>query len=74
MPTPRGNIVHSNISEKTYIAGEMWFSTPNKVIINAGSGRFGDGNPLVTESTWQAAIDFWGKLGYEVIAIPFKSR
>ncbi|PZF75033.1 RHS repeat domain-containing protein [Taibaiella soli] len=74
MTTDRGNIVHSNISSKAYIAGEAWFESENTVIINAGSGRFGDGNPLVNEKTWEAAQQFWKSLGYEVKAIPFKTR
>jgi hypothetical protein len=72
-PTPRGNIVHTNLSSKAYIGGEMWFSSSNKVIINAGSGRFGDGAGA-TLTQWEAAIDFWKKLGYEVEAIPLGAR
>lgn len=39
-PTPRGNIVHSNISKEASISGEAWFGPNNTVTINAGSGRF----------------------------------
>ncbi|MCA6410435.1 MAG: fibronectin type III domain-containing protein, partial [Cytophagales bacterium] len=72
-PTPRGNIVHTNLSSKAYIGGEMWFSSGNKIIVNAGSGRFGDGAGA-TLTQWEAAIDFWKKLGYEVEAIPLGTR
>ena len=72
-PTPRGNIVHSNLSSEAYIGGEAWFTADNKVIINAGSGRFGDGAGI-TEENWHAAVRFWEELGYEVVAIPFGQR
>lgn len=72
-PTERGNIVHSNISKKAYIAGEAWFTSENEVIINAGSGRFGDGAGI-TEIQWEAAVKFWKNLGYKVKPIPFGKR
>jgi len=72
-PTPRGNIVHSNISKKASIAGEAWFGPNNTVTINAGSGRFGDGAGITT-SQWSAAIKYWENLGYRVNAIPFGER
>ncbi len=70
-PTPRGNIVHTNLSARASIGGEAWFASNNTVIINAGSGRFGDG---ITPAQWNAAISYWRELGYDVIAIPFGQR
>lgn len=72
-PTPRGNIVHSNLSSEAYIGGEAWFGPNNTVTINAGSGRFGDGAGI-TEGQWEAAIDFWENLGYNVIPVPYGQR
>ena len=40
-PTIRGNIVHTNLSDKAYIGGEAWFEKASSVTINADSGRFG---------------------------------
>ena len=71
-PTPRGNIVHTNLSEKAYSGGEVWFNG-NKVTINAGSGRFGHGTGL-TEQGWNATIKYWQHLGYEVEARPLGSK
>lgn len=71
-PTPRGVIVHSNISDEAYIAGEAWFQGDH-VIINAGSGRFGDRSG-VPARVFQGAIRYWQHLGYEVEAIPFGKR
>ena len=72
-PTPRGNIVHSNLSSEAYIGGEAWFGPNNTVTINAGSGRFGDGAGI-TEGQWEAATDFWENLGYTVIQVPYGQR
>jgi hypothetical protein len=72
-PTPRGNIVHSNISKQASIGGEAWFGPKNTVTINSWSGCFGDGG-MVTKSQWDAAIVYWEYLGYEVIAAPFGKR
>lgn len=72
-PTPRGNIVHTNLSSSASIGGEAWFETQTKVTINAGSGRFGD-NAGITPTNWDAAVAFWEDLGYEVVAVPFGSR
>ena len=71
-PTPRGVIVHSNLSSEAYIAGEAWFQG-DRVIINAGSGRFGDRSG-VPARVFQGAIRYWQHLGYEVEAIPFGKR
>jgi hypothetical protein len=35
--------VHTNLSSRAAIGGEAWLGEGNKVTINAGSGRFGDG-------------------------------
>ncbi|WP_308915897.1 hypothetical protein [Jannaschia sp. LMIT008] len=72
-PTPRGNIVHTNLSSRASIGGEAWFGPNNAVTINAGSGRFGDGAGI-TERQWRAAARYWRRLGYDVDAIPYGSR
>lgn len=72
-PTPRRNIVHTNLSSRASIGGEAWFGPGNTVTINAGSGRFGDGAGI-TQSQWTASVRYWQELGYDVIAIPFGSR
>ncbi len=72
-PTPRGNIVHTNLSSAASIGGEAWFDSQNRVIVNAGSGRFGDGAGI-TATNWDAAVSLWEDLGYDVIAVPFGSR
>jgi hypothetical protein len=72
-PTDRGNIVHTNLSSEAAIGGEAWFGPGNKVTINAGSGRFGDGAGI-TPQQWDAAIGLWESLGYDVNPIPFGSR
>jgi hypothetical protein len=72
-PTPRGNIVHTNISSEASIGGEAWFGPDNAVTINAGSGRFGDGAGI-TESQWSATVKLWESLGYKVNPVPYGSR
>lgn len=72
-PTPRGNIVHTNLSSRASIGGEAWFGEGNKVTINAGSGRFGD-RAGRTPDEWDAAVRVWESLGYDVTGIPLGSR
>tara|TARA_R110001592_G_scaffold162145_1_gene395147 strand:+ start:191 stop:553 length:363 start_codon:yes stop_codon:yes gene_type:complete len=72
-PTPRLNIVHTNISRRASIGGEAWFESTDTVILNAGSGRFGDGAGI-TEQHWNAAIQYWEGLGYNVKPVPFGER
>ncbi len=72
-PTPRGNVVHTNISSKASIGGEAWFGQNNSVTINAGSGRFGDAAGI-TNQQWGATVKLWESLGYEVNPIPFGKR
>jgi hypothetical protein len=72
-PTPRGNIVHSNISSEASIGGEAWFGPNNSVTINAGSGRFGDAAGI-TRGQWDAASQYWSNLGYNVTPIPYGQR
>lgn len=72
-PTPRGNIVHTNLSSQASIGGEAWFGPNNSVTINAGSGRFGDGAGI-TSGHWDAAAQYWRNLGYNVNQIPFGQR
>ncbi len=72
-PTARGNIVHTNLSERASIGGEAWFGPDNSVAINAGSGRFGDGAGI-TQQQWDAAVRLWETLGYKVNPLPFGQR
>jgi hypothetical protein len=72
-PTPRGYLVHSNLSSEAYFAGEAWFVGPNEVVINAGSGRWGDRSG-VTQAMWDAAIRIWEGLGYIVRTLPLGER
>ena len=72
-PTPRGNIVHTNLSSQASVGGEAWFGPNNSVTINAGSGRFGDGAGI-TSGHWDAATQYWRNLGYDVTQIPFGRR
>jgi hypothetical protein len=71
--TPRGVIVHTNISSEASVGGEVWFGPDNTVTINAGSGRFGDGAG-VTEAQWNATAQLWESLGYKVNPIPLGGR
>jgi hypothetical protein len=72
-PTPRGNIVHTNLSREASIGGEVWFGPDNTVTINAGSGRFGDGAGI-TPAQWDSAANAWRSLGYTVVQVPYGSR
>ncbi len=72
-PTPRGNVVHSNISSEASMGGEAWFGPNNSVTINAGSGRFGDAAGI-TSKQWDATAKLWESLGYKVNAVPFGKR
>jgi hypothetical protein len=72
--TPRGNIVHTNLSPNgAYVGGEVWFESPMEITINAGSGRYGYPAGM-TQSQWEAAIKYWEGLGYKVNAIPIDQR
>jgi hypothetical protein len=72
-PTPRGHITHTNISPMACFAGEAWFTAERKVTINAHSGRFGD-KADATETQYEAAAQYWERLGYVVTAIPLGQR
>jgi RHS repeat-associated protein len=72
-PTPRLNVVHSNISSEASIGGEAWFGPNNSVTINAGSGRFGDAAGI-SQQQWDATVRLWESLGYKVNAVPFGKR
>lgn len=72
-PTPRGNVVHTNLSSEASIGGEAWFGPKNSVTINAGSGRFGDAAGI-TKQQWDATIKLWESLGYKVNPVPFGKR
>jgi hypothetical protein len=69
-PTPRGNIVHTNLSSEAYIGGEAWFGPDDTVTINAESSRFGD-EARITTQQWEAAIKIWENLDYDVNPMPF---
>lgn len=70
--TRRGFITHTNISSKAFSGGEAWFLGNNKVYINPKSARFGGQN--FKQETYQAAINYWEKLGYEVEAMELKTN
>ena len=72
-PTPRGHITHTNISPAARFAGEAWFTAPRQVTINGHSGRFGDRAQAV-EAQYEAAVEYWERLGYRVTAIPLGQR
>lgn len=66
-------IKHTNISEKAYIGGEVWFEG-DTVYLNGGSGRFGDGNPQTSRIDYARSVDYWKELGYNVKPLPFGER
>jgi|GEM_PF-6271074 len=77
VPTPRGFVVHSNLSSEASFGGEVWFGPNNTVTINAGSGRFGfnpDAPNPFSQVQYDAAVRYWENLGYEVNAIPLGQR
>ena len=72
--TDRGNVVHTNLSKRAAIGGEAWFVGDGRtVIINGGSGRFGDGAGI-SRQQWENAAKQWESLGYEVQAVEYGSR
>ena len=71
--TPRGHITHTNISQTARFAGEAWFTGSREVTINAHSGRFGD-KAKATEAQYEAAVEYWERLGYTVTAVPLGQR
>jgi len=68
-PTPRGYVVHTNLSRNASLGGEAWFESPDTVSINPNSGRFGKAAGITREQ-WCAAIRYWEKLGYKVKPVP----
>ncbi len=72
-PTPRGHVVHSNLSSKASLGGEAWFTAEDSVTINAKSGRFG-ATAGMSRAEWDAAVRYWEGLGYKVKAIPGQDR
>ena len=72
-PTPRGHVVHSNLSSKASLGGEAWFTSEDSVTINAKSGRFGAAAGM-SRAEWDAAVRYWEGLGYKVKAIPGQDR
>jgi len=73
MSNARGNITHTNISLLARFAGEAWFTGSDRVTINGHSGRFGD-RASATPSQYEAATEYWERLGYKVTAIPLGQR
>jgi hypothetical protein len=72
-PTPRGKVVHTNLSRRASLGGEVWFESPETVSINPTSGRFGAAAGM-TRMQWEAAIRYWESLGYKVNAFPGQDR
>lgn len=75
--TPVGRskeIKHTNLSRRASIGGEAWFVGKNHVVINGGSGRFGDGNIQVSKKNFHRAVEAWRHLGYNVTVVPFNAR
>lgn len=72
-PTPRGHITHTNISRTARFAGEAWFTARDQVTINAHSGRFGD-RAQITDTRYEAAAEYWERLGYKVKVVPLGRR
>ena len=70
--TPRGNIVHSNLSVPelgAFSGGEAIFISRSEIVINRASGRFG----ARTEAEWQAVIRYLEGLGFKVHAVAFET-
>ncbi|MFZ2486846.1 MAG: hypothetical protein WAZ19_01890 [Anaerolineae bacterium] len=77
---------HTNISESAYFAGEAWRTGPNEITINASSRAYGynwqiagklTGDDLAlylvsTQARFDAAVEYFRKLGFMVQRIPFK--
>lgn len=72
-PTSRGRVVHTNLSQRASVGGEVWFESPATVSINPRSGRFGAAAGM-TRAQWEAAIRYWESLGYKVNAFPGRDR
>lgn len=70
---PRGKVVHTNLSQRASLGGEAWFESPQSVMINPKSGRFGAAAGM-TRPHWEAATRYWESLGYKVKAFPGKDR
>ena len=70
IPSARGHIVHTNISEKAYIAGEAWFRQSDEIVINYGSGRFCSGKNAPSQELMDNAVEYFRSLGYNVTVIP----
>jgi len=70
---PRGTVVHSNLSSKARIGGEVWFKNKNTVVINSHSGRFGD-RAGITKKQWKATVKYWESMGYKVETQPHRAE
>jgi len=72
-PTPRGYITHTNISAVARFAGEAWFTGPHSVVLNGHSKRYGDRSNATT-AQYEAALEYWERLGYEVTEVKLGIR
>ncbi|NOQ72486.1 MAG: hypothetical protein GQ574_10820 [Crocinitomix sp.] len=63
-------IKHTNLSNKAYGGGEVWFTGQKTIHINAWSGRFGKSSGMTLEM-YNSAIKSWENLGYKVTAESF---
>jgi hypothetical protein len=75
--TPRHTIVHTNLSpKKAFFAGEAWFASDDEIVINAGSGRYGNrpDDPIESARRYELAIKAFEALGYKVTAIPLGQK
>lgn len=70
----RPDFKHTNLSSRASVGGEVWFTGAKSVTINAGSGRFGDGNKNVGPKQLKQAAKIWKDLGYNVTVIKFGER
>jgi len=73
MPTERKMITHTNLSpDGAFFGGEVWFVSESEIVINAGSGRYGNWreDPAESARRYEIAIQMFEALGYKVKAIP----
>lgn len=60
----RGRLAHTNLTggEAAYCGGEAWFSSPTKVFLTGGSGRY----PPKSKEELQCVVDSFQNAGFEV--------
>ena len=74
----RGVPSHTNLTggQSARAAGEVWFTGPKTVRINAASRAYGQGHssmPL-SQAEYNSAALYWKKLGYQVEIVPLGAR